>query len=801
LICALLAAWFAFAGLAQAQTPDVDYVPGEVIVILKPGGIARLAGKGAALRTPGVQRVRAARYGRMLRLKVTPGREAAVIAELRASGAVEVASLNHIVTAQVVPDDPGYDLQWAPPKIDAPAAWDVTTGSPTVTIAVVDSGLDMAHPEFSGRVVDPWDVIDDDGEPEDANGHGTHVTGILGATGNNATGIAGMAWDVSLMPVRVLDATGYGNDLGVAQGIYHAVAHGAQIINLSLGGPAAASCEAGYPAMSQAVKDAHAAGRLVVAAAGNDGAAQLRCPGRLAEALAVGATTASDARLTSSNYGQDLDLTAPGQSIYSTLPGEDYGNRSGTSMATAHVSGLAALVWSLVPALTRDEVRAVLESTADDLGTPGWDMYFGFGRINAGRALASLGPDLVVNGRAVPNPVFAGQPLTYTLSLTNTGRLTATGIALTQTIPEGLALASVSPGCQAGAGVVTCSLASLAPAGEAEFETGATVLESTYGILTSQVTISAEPPDQPAGNVATITVTVVTHAVTETLWLGQTTVPDDPRSGQPLTYTLTAANLSCAEGAEAANAVLTDSLPAAVQFGRAVAGSGVACTHSGALSGGLVVCQLGTLGTCTQPTSTAVIGLVVTPTLTGPVTNTACLGSQRAGPDAVCVVATAEVGASDVTTETLHLSQAIAPEKPRLGHPLTYTLTAANLSCAEGAEAANVVLTDRLPAVVQFNRAVAGPGVGCTHSGALSGGMVVCQLGTLGTCTQPTSTAVVHLVVTPTALGPITNTACLGSQRAGPDAVCVGERAVVRTFYYLPLIYRDPDSGDVITQP
>lgn len=640
--CALIGFWLVSASPVVGQTgaTEAPYVPGEVLVLLKPGAVGRLTGQAAAWAVPGVKAVRPARYGRLLRLSVAPGQESAVIAGLKASGAVDVAALNHLVYAQEVPDDPDYALQWALPRVDAPAAWDLITGTRAITVAIVDSGLDTAHPEFSGRLVAPWDVIDDDTDPEDTCDHGTHVAGILGATGNNGTGIAGMAWNVNLMPVRVLGGTCSGSEADVAAGIDYAVAHGAQVINLSLGANTDSTCEERFPVMSRAVQDAYTAGRLVVAAAGNSGAAMLLCPARQVEALAVGATTPGDELAGFSNYGEGLDLVAPGDSIYSTLPGDGYGYKSGTSMATPHVAGLAALVWSLAPDLAREEVRAILEVTADDLGAPGWDQYFGFGRINAGNALV---PDLIMRGQGAPNPVLAGQLLTYTLVVTNVGPLTATAIVLTQTIPVGLEVAWLSAGCSSAAETITCTLDSLPPTQVGGFQTVASVLEPTRGVITSNVRIGAQQPDPPTGNTAVITVTVASNPVTETLWLAQGVTPTAPRVGQALTYTLTAANLACGAGSEASGVVLTDSLVSAVVYGWAVTESAVECAHTDGPGGGTVVCNLGTLGRCDQPTSTAVVHLVVTPTVFGPITNTACLGSQRAGPQAVCVRAGATV--------------------------------------------------------------------------------------------------------------------------------------------------------------
>ena len=655
-VCTLVGLWLASASPAvgQGNVPDATFVPGEVLVLMKPGVVGRLAGQAVAGGAPGVTAVRSVRYSRLLRLSVTPGQESAVIAHLSASGAVDIAALNHIVYAQEVPDDPDYGLQWALPKIEAPAAWDVVTGTRAITVAIVDSGLDTAHPEFSGRVVAPRDVVYDDGDPEDPCGHGTHVTGILGATGNNAIGIAGMAWDVNLMPVRVLNERCSGSEADVAAGIAYAVAHGAHIINLSLGGDTPLPCEDTFRVMSQAVRDAHAGGRLVVAAAGNYGAGRLLCPARQVEALAVGATMPDDARAEFSNYGEGLDLVAPGEGIYSTLPGDDYGEKSGTSMATPHVAGLAALVWSLSPDLTRDEVRDILETTADDLGAPGWDADFGFGRINASNALV---PDLIARGQAAPNPVVAGQQLTYTLTVSNVGPLTATGIVLTQTVPAGLEIALVSAGCSSADEMITCTTDSLPPTRAVQFQTVANVPEPTRGVITSYVRVAALQPDPPGGNTdgVTSTVTAGTSPVTETLWLEQAVTPTVPVIGQPLTYTLTAANLACAGGAEARGVVLSDSLPVGVTFGQALAGPGVGCSHTEGPGGGQLVCDLGTVGTCGQATSTAVVQLVVTPTIIGPITNTACLGSQRTGPNAVCVL-------EPVTVRTLYYLPVIRRE-------------------------------------------------------------------------------------------------------------------------------------------
>lgn len=377
------------------QTPQAEHVPGEILVKFKPG--TATLGAQSALRARGLRTLDVSPYDGVMRVQVPSGQEAEAIASLSSREDVEIASYNHVLYASVDPNDPYYDTyQWALAKIDAPGAWNMTTGSSDVIVAIVDSGLDTSHPEFSGRIVYPRDEIENDTQPQDTCKHGTHVTGIIAAQGNNGQGIAGMAWNVKILPVRALSGTESscsGSEYDIRDGINWAVNHGAKVINLSLGAlPSSGyTCEQQFPIMSQAIANAHTAGVLVVAAAGNNSASRLACPALQPEALAVGATNAYDQRSWYSNYGAGLSVVAPGDSIYSTVPTSSgsYGAMSGTSMATPHVTGLAALIWSLSPGLTVDQVRNIIQSTADELGTAGWDQYYGYGRINASRALES----------------------------------------------------------------------------------------------------------------------------------------------------------------------------------------------------------------------------------------------------------------------------------------------------------------------------------------------------------------------------------------------------------------------------
>jgi thermitase len=377
------------------QTPQAEHVPGEILVKFKPG--TATLGAQSIFRARGLRALDVSPYDGVMRVQVPSGQEAEAIAALSSREDVEIASYNHVLYASVDPNDPYYDTyQWALAKIDAPGAWNMTTGSGDVIVAIVDSGLDMSHPEFSGRIVYPRDEIENDSQPQDTCEHGTHVAGIIAAQGNNGQGIAGMAWNVRIMPVRALGGSlsnCTGTEYDIRDGINWAVSHGAKVINLSLGAlPAAGyTCEQQFPVMSQAIANAYQAGVLVVAAAGNNSTNRLACPGLQSEAMAVGATDSQDIRAYYSNTGTGLSIVAPGSGIYSTIPVAygSYTSMTGTSMATPHVSGLAALIWSLSPDLTQDQVRDLIQSSSDDLGLTGWDEEYGYGRINAARALQS----------------------------------------------------------------------------------------------------------------------------------------------------------------------------------------------------------------------------------------------------------------------------------------------------------------------------------------------------------------------------------------------------------------------------
>jgi thermitase len=298
-----------------------------------------------------------------------------------ASAKVAYAEPDFVAQALGNPDDPGFVNQWGMVKIQAPQAWDVTTGSSHVAIAILDTGVDLDHPDLAGKIVSNINFSDSP-TTDDVYGHGTHVAGIAAAITNNGVGVAGLGYSCTIMNVKVLGDTGAGAYSWIASGIVWAADNGAEVINLSLGGLSASST------LEDAINYAWGKGVVIVAAAGNNGDTTPFYPAYYNSCIAVAATDGNDARASWSNYGDWVDVAAPGLNIYSTLKYDSYGYKSGTSMASPHVAGLATLVFTTVSdsdgdGKLNDEVRAQIQATCDNIGVGG----IGSGRINAYRAV------------------------------------------------------------------------------------------------------------------------------------------------------------------------------------------------------------------------------------------------------------------------------------------------------------------------------------------------------------------------------------------------------------------------------
>lgn len=265
--------------------------------------------------------------------------------------------------------------------IDAFEAWDTYTGYGNVVLAVVDTGVDPNHPEMAGKIKPGWNTYLNNSDTMDRYGHGTHVAGTAGANGNNAIGLAGVSWRVTIMPIKVLSDGGSGSEDQCGAGLIYGADNGANIETMSL------QYYTGSSSFEASVNYAHGQGVLLIAATGNNQGRRIAYPAKFANCYAVGATNHFDNKASFSNYGPEIDVTAPGENVYSSLPNNGYGYLSGTSMATPHTSGLASLVWSFDKGLSNDEVFEFIRGSAEDKGTSGFDESFGWGRINARFAL------------------------------------------------------------------------------------------------------------------------------------------------------------------------------------------------------------------------------------------------------------------------------------------------------------------------------------------------------------------------------------------------------------------------------
>ncbi|MEO0510023.1 MAG: S8 family serine peptidase [Verrucomicrobiota bacterium] len=397
------------------------------------------------------------------------------------------ASIDRLAYSSVAPDDPDYaNLQWSlentgqtagtvDADIDAEEAWDIETGSSDVIVAVIDTGVDLDHLDirdnlfvtFDGsQFVFGRDFVDLDNVPEDLDGHGTHVAGTIGARSNNALQVAGINWDVTILPVRVLDAFGLGTVSDVISGLNYAQANGAKIVNMSLGvsgGGVNDISDPMYFALRNA-RDAGSTGVLVVAAAGNDGinndsseAASFPASYDLANIISVAASDDNDLLADFSNFGATtVDLAAPGDEIHNLGLDNTTGLLSGTSMAAPHVTGVAAL---LAAQADEDDLFFDFEDLKDAIlnSVDKLDEFDGVtltgGRLNAKNALLSITEANVEvesvnvtvdpnsgNGDDILNP---GETIFFDVLLQNTGVDTATGITLTLEITEGGAFASI----------------------------------------------------------------------------------------------------------------------------------------------------------------------------------------------------------------------------------------------------------------------------------------------------------------------------------------------------------------------
>ncbi|WP_231571169.1 S8 family peptidase [Gordoniibacillus kamchatkensis] len=288
----------------------------------------------------------------------------------------------HAAVDPAKPNDPLRVKQTYLDQIHAPEAWAAAAGiaaSPPIVVALVDTGVDLTHPDLQGKLTSGYNLLDPAKPPQDDNGHGTNVAGVIAAAADNDKGIAGIAQNVRIMPIKALEADGRGDEAKLGEGIRYAVDHGARIVVLSLG------LYRYNERLAQTVQYAEQQGVLLVAATGNEGDS-VNYPAAYPTVVAVGGVDPYNQPEYRSNIGPEIDLVAP-YDVFTTTLGGGYGSKNGTSMAAPQAAAVAALAWSKYPWMKPYQLRSLLRQTAEDLNVRGWDEYTGYGLLRADRAL------------------------------------------------------------------------------------------------------------------------------------------------------------------------------------------------------------------------------------------------------------------------------------------------------------------------------------------------------------------------------------------------------------------------------
>jgi thermitase len=365
-------------GAASATTPQA-FVQNEVLLRTKPGMGMLQAIANSRIGAVEVERIPGLEISRLVLPRGVGVGQA--IQHFQRMGVAEFVQPNYIYQTQRTPNDTRWSSQYGPRQIRMEQAWDITLGDQSIVVAIVDTGILLTHSDLQAKLV-PGRGFVGNSNGNDDNGHGTHCAGIAAAVTNNSLGIAGVGWNVRLMPVKVLSSSGSGSTSAIANGIRWAADNGAKVISLSLGGPSNDST------MRSATDYAWSRNVVIVAAAGNSGTTQIFYPAGFPNVISVAATNSADNRASFSTYGSWVDVAAPGDSIISTYLSNGYSTLSGTSMACPHVAGLAGLLWSVMGSnASNAAVVAAIENNTDNIGRYGIRL----GRVNALRALQSVG--------------------------------------------------------------------------------------------------------------------------------------------------------------------------------------------------------------------------------------------------------------------------------------------------------------------------------------------------------------------------------------------------------------------------
>ena len=372
----------------QAAAAGRVEIPDRLILQVRPGaGDADVRGEIA--RQGGRIVGRADQIG-LLVAELPRGKGRAARAILARSKRFKFVEPDALLEPTFVPNDPHVTDAWHLGVIDLFGAWDITSGSPDMPIAILDSGVDPDHPDLAGRLVPGWNFYDNNADTGDVQGHGTLVAGAAAAAGNNGIGVLGPAYVNPIMPVRVTNPDGWGLQSAIVNGLMWAADNGARVANLSFGSVHSSS------AVTSAAQYFVSKGGLVTVSAGNFGNDDGSSDNLYM--VSVSATASTDVITSWSSFGSYIDVAAPGSSVWSTVSGGTYAPVSGTSFSAPVTAGVIGLIFAAKPSLTPQEAEEILEETADDLGAQGFDVMYGWGRVNAGSAV------MVAQGGGEPAP-------------------------------------------------------------------------------------------------------------------------------------------------------------------------------------------------------------------------------------------------------------------------------------------------------------------------------------------------------------------------------------------------------------
>ncbi|MBI4895713.1 MAG: S8 family serine peptidase [Candidatus Aenigmarchaeota archaeon] len=412
LLFLVVLAMFSLATFAQSSE---HYVPNQIIVKVKENiDVSEIAEPASMQKISSIEQL--SNDENIYVVNIT-GDIKKTIEEYKKDPLVEYAEPNYIAQiAEItigsisnVPNDPLYSSQYHHANIQNNLSWNLTIGNRNIIIAVIDTGVQWDHPDLSaniwnntaenctngidddgnGKIDDcrGWDFVNNDSNPMDDHGHGTHVAGLAAAVGNNSINVTGVCWNCTIMPIKAADSSGFLSYTDISDSLHYAADNGAKVISMSFTGLNASS-------LQDAIKYAYSKGVVLVAAAGNSNVNSGNIyPAAYDEVVAVGSTTSSDAKSNFSNYGSWVDVSSPGSSILSTFPTNTTGTLSGTSMSTPIVSGIAGLILSKNSSFTQEQVKTLLKSTVDSLTS---SVYIGTGRVNSFKAV-SRNSSLVVN--------------------------------------------------------------------------------------------------------------------------------------------------------------------------------------------------------------------------------------------------------------------------------------------------------------------------------------------------------------------------------------------------------------------